>query len=1014
MLLWCIATIVVGLGAATTTARAQETERDLLSRLPKPAEKKIDFIRDVQPLFKERCFKCHGPEKHKSDYRLDRKADALEGGSIGEAITAGNSATSMLIHYVAGLDEDMIMPPKGERLTAKQIGVLRAWIDQGANWPAEADAAADTRPTHWSLLPLHNSPAPQVKQQQDRVLTPIDAFVIAKLQEKGFKLSPPADKRTLIRRVTFDLTGLPPTPAEVDAFIADDSPQAYERVVDRLLASPRYGERWARHWMDIIHWAETHGHDEDAPRDNAWPYRDYLVRSFNDDKPYAQFVREQVAGDVLMPNDPQGVIATGFLAAGPWDESSQMGIQDGTLDKKMARILDRDDIIMTTMSTFVSSTVHCARCHNHKFDPISQEDYYSLQAVFAGVDRVDRAYDPDPEHGARRRALLAMQADIKAGRVPREILLSVDVQSRVSAWDKEIAEGNVWTVLTPESIESAGGATATPQADGSIVFSGARPDKDTYTITASPRLDRITAVRLEVMTDASLYHNGPGRQDNGNLHLSEFKLFAAPASDPAAMKPVELHRPTADFNQQGWTIEHALDGNPTTAWGIYPEVGKPHFAVFELKTPIDAKDGVVLKIVLEQLHGSVHLIGRPRLSATSAPSIASMTSLTAELTSILKGAPAQRTADQSAALALHVLRDENDKALAALPPVQLVYAVASDFAAKGNFVPAKTPRPVSVLRRGDIRSPIKPAVPGTLGCVEGLESRFKLDDMDDEGARRVALANWLSADENVLTWRSIVNRVWQYHFGRGIVDTPNDFGRNGSLPTHPQLLDWLAVWFRDHGGSLKSLHRLIVTSAAYRQSVTDNEKYAASDADNHYLWRMNRTRLDAEELRDALLAMSGKIDLTMGGPSARQFNTSKGVHVTPNLDYDGFDVDSPAARRRCVYRFIFRTVPDPFMDALDCPDASQLTPKRTTSFTAPQALAMLNDRFLLRYCEHMADRLRREHADLDDQVRTLFELTCARPPTNDEAAAVGAYVKKHGLANACRVILNSNDFMFVN
>lgn len=967
----------------------------------------VDFERDIRPILSRNCFQCHGPdaEARKAKLRLDTHEGYLAEHDGIRPVVPGKPRESELYLRITTDDKTDRMPPLKSKLSLseKEVGLLETWIEQGAPWSG-----------HWSLTNLEMPQVPDVNASGVR--NEIDRFVMARLDAMGFNPSPEADKYTLIRRVTFDLTGLPPMPNEIDAFLADSSDNAFERVVDRLLASPRYGERWARHWMDIVHYADTHGHDEDAIRENAWPYRDYLIESFNSDKPYARFVQEQVAGDVLFPNDSNGIVAIGMLAAGPWDESSQMGIKDGTMDKEIARYLERDDMIATVMNTLASMTVQCARCHHHKFDPIPTEDYYSLQAVFAGVDRVDRPYDRHPGAAQRRGELLREKSDLENGRVSNERLLSAGMLKRVAEWAQGQRDpGGNWVIVEPVTIKSTGGSIATKQDDGSIVFSGKRSETDTYTITTRVTSKRITAVRLEVMTDGSLFHKGPGRQDNGNLHLSEFKLQVAGGDEVS--KPVALHKPVADFNQNGWTIAHALDGNPKTAWGIYPQVARSHEAMFELKEPIDATAGVELTFLIEQLHGGGHLIGRPRLSVTYSTQPRLGTSVPSAISDILLIAVNKRTDDQKSQLALHVLKRENTMALAAMPKPTMVYSVASNFKAKGNFVPAMKPRPVHVLLRGDVLSPIKPATPGSLTCVEGINADFAIKNNDDEGERRAALAHWMSDRENVLTWRSIVNRVWHYHFGRGLVETPSDFGRNGSPPTHPQLLDWMAITFRDNsggGGKLKALHRLIVTSATYRQSSQYNASYAAIDHDNQYLWRMNRRRLDAESTRDAVLQMSNLIEWKMGGPADRQFITSKGVHVTPTLDYDSFDLDSHEARRRSVYRFVFRTVPDPFMEALDCPDASQFTPKRTTSMTSLQALAMLNNRFVVRYCEHIASRIEKEHRDRNAQVRRLFVLAYGRPPTDKETKSVAAYADKHGLASACRVIVNSNEFMFVN
>ena len=824
--------------------------------------------------------------------------------------------------------------------------------------------------------------------------------------------SPLADRRTLLRRVYFDLTGLPPTPADVTAFLADESPDAYEKVVDRLLASPRYGERWARHWMDIVHFAETHGHDQDRIRPHAWPYRDYLIRSFNTDKPYAKLVREQLAGDVLYPDDPEAVVALGMIAAGPWDESSLRDIREDSIDRQIGRYLDRDDMVATTMSTFVSSTVHCARCHDHKFDPISQTEYYGLQAVFAGVDRADRPSDPDPKIHARRRELLKRKKELETNGTALAAAALNDPATRadVEAWEKSLASREAaWTPLALFAAVSSGGATPVTQADHSVLFSGTRPEKDVYTLRANTDLRGITAVRLEVLPDESLPAHGPGRAGNGNFHLSEFSISA---ND----KPVALQNPTSDFDQDGWTIAMALDGKPETAWGVHAAEGKRHVAVFELKEPLQSPPdgGTPLRFTLEQAHGRGHVIGKLRLSATTSPKPVRATTLPEPVANILAATPGQRTDAQRAALALHVMKARVEEQLAALPPAQMVYAAANDFAPDGNFKPANGCRPIQVLRRGDINLPEGDAAPGALSCVAGLPATFDLASANDEGARRAALANWVADPRNALTWRSIVNRAWHYHFGRGIVDTPNDLGHMGGKPTHPQLLDWLAAWFLDHGGSLKQLHRLIVTSSTYRQSSQHNPEFAKTDADNRLLWRMNRTRLDAESVRDAVLQMTGKIDLAMGGPSVKQFNESPGIHVTLNVDYQNFNVDDPAFHRRSVYRFIFRTLPDPFMESMDCPDASQFTPVRASSVTALQALSMLNNAFLVRYSEHLAERIEGMTSEPGGQIDALYNLSLNRAPTEDERRDVGAYARKHGLPNACRLILNSNEFMFVN
>jgi len=889
---------------------------------------------------------------------------------------------------------------------------------------ADRGQAEDGGATWWSLRPMVKPALPDSggAGQGGWARTAIDRFVLAKLNEKGLSPSSEADKWALLRRVTFDLIGLPPTPEEIDAFLVDNAPDAYEKVVDRLLRSSHYGERWARHWMDIAHYAETHGHDQDRPRPNAWPYRDYLIRSFNADKPYARFVQEQIAGDVSWPSDADAVIAMGFLATGPWDESSLRDIRDDSIDRQIARYIDRDDMVTTAMSTFVSSTVHCARCHDHKFDPITQQDYYALQAVFAGVDKAEHEYDADPRVATKRRQLLAEKARIQQSRGPKQpggdpSLLTPAVRAEVAAWEKQVATSVItWTPLDPHELRSAGGATLAKQSDLSILSKDKRPDTDTVTLVAHTDLQGITGIRLELLTDDSLPHKGPGRQDNGNMHLNEFKVRFAPkgAPDPEAKWAV-LKNPAADFNQDGWTVAMAIDGDSKTAWGIYPKVGQPHRAVFEIDKPLGFKIGTTLSAILEQTHGGGHLIGRMRLSVTTAPQpLTAIEALPEAVAKILNVPSEQRTDEQTAELAQYAVERRLDRQLAVLPAMQVVYAAASDFKPDGSFKPASKPRAVHLLKRGDINKPGPEVKPGALTCVPGLEARFRLADPANEGSRRVALARWISDPKSPLTWRSIVNRVWHYHFGKGIVDTPNDFGRMGAKPTHPELLDWLAVSFQEHDGSLKWLHRLIVTSAVYRQSSRHDPRFAAIDDDNRYLWRMNRKRLDAEEVRDAVLLAAGKLDRTMGGPSVKQFTMSPGIHVTPVVDYANFDVDRAENHRRSVYRFVFRTLPDPLMEALDCPDSSQLTPARTVSVTPLQALAMLNNKFMVRMSEHLASRAAKEGRDTASQITAVYRYALGREPTEKESAMLAEYAKKHGLANVCRVILNSNEFMFVN
>jgi mono/diheme cytochrome c family protein len=984
------------------------------------AEGAAFFQREIEPLLREHCYDCHSHAagKMKGGLNLDSRSGWAEGGDGGPAVIPGKPGESLLIKAVRHDDPDLKMPPKKPKLADADIAKLERWVTMGAPDPRVAKVAnADA--TWWSLKPIARAAVPEIQNPEFKIQNSIDAFILAKLREQGLTPSPEADPRTLCRRLYLDLVGLPPPPEEMDAFLqsAIRNPQsAIESLVDRLLASPRYGERWARHWLDVVHYGESNGFGMDRPRMEAWPYRDYVIASLNADKPYARFVQEQLAADALFPGDAALTPALGFAAAGPFNQSALVEQVDGTDCKRIALNLDRDDMVASTASTFLSMTVHCARCHEHKFDPISQRDYYRMQAVFAGVGRADRPFDSDPklrvERAALREKISAFEKNPDA--LPPNAEERGELARAQIEWEQTLAaQAAIWTPLQVVGIGSTNPeAIFTRLADDSFLATGALADKDTYTVRAKSTLAKITALRLEVLPDDRLPKRGPGRQENGNLHLSEIRVSTVSAEKP---KPLALQNASADFNQKGWGIERAIDGKKDTAWGIFPQVGEAHHAVFELKQPLEEAGGIQLIIQLDQLHGQHHLIGRFRLSVTDKALPVRTPIMSVELLAKLARPESERTdAERKAIFDTHRLVFLNAQ-LARLPAEQKVWAIAGDFAAKRNYKPVKEPLPIAVLRRGDIRQPLASVGPGALAAVSTLPSEFSLANPKDEASRRAALARWITAPENMLTWRSIVNRVWHWHFGRGLVDTPNDFGRMGSPPTHPELLDWLAAEFRDSGGSLKQLHRLIVTSAAYRQVSAHREDAARTDSDNRFLWRMNRPRLDAETVRDALLSATGKLDLTMGGPSAMQFKfDDPNVNVSPRIDYAAFDPDSPASYRRSVYRFLFRNLNDPLLDSFDAVDPSLSTPKRNATITPLQALSLWNNRFVLRQCEHLAARIERETAGIDSRIDRAFRLLCARPPTPAESALLTEHARRHGLASTCRVLVNSNEFLFVN
>ncbi|MEO7298305.1 MAG: PSD1 and planctomycete cytochrome C domain-containing protein [Verrucomicrobiota bacterium] len=969
------------------------------SKIPPAALTEIDFVRDIQPIFSASCYSCHGEDKQENDLRWDTKSSALKGGTSGLAIVPGKSGESRMIHLVAGLEKNLVMPKKGERLTAEQIGLLRAWIDQGANWPEEvALPKTKDKADWWSFKPATRPELPKVENKK-WARNELDLFILAKLQEQKLAPSPEADRRTLIRRLSFDLIGLVPSPEEVEKLVNDKNPKAYENLVDRLLASPRYGERWARHWLDVVHFGETHGYDKDKPRLNAWPYRDYVIRSLNNDKPYSRFVEEQLAGDVLFPDESDGIVALGFIAAGPWDFVGHAELPIEKTDGLIARYNDRDDMVMTTMSTFQSLTVHCARCHNHKFDPIPQKEYYSLQAVFAGVDRADREFDSDKETRHRRRELKNEKS-------------ALELKLAALAPEKSPANGY------HSGIEKIPDYTKWVQVDlgesrkiDEIRLIPARP----VDFPDTPGFGFPLRFRVE-MSDEPEFKSGkvladfsgsdfanPG--DVGvSIRVPDGSAGVPPASSKSVLTHDVLERAT---NSQAGRLRSDESRSfrfiRVTATKLWKRTHDYVFALAELQIFSGGKNIA--------LHAKVSALDSIEAGLWSKQNLVDGFSSRAKLANIREPAKSGFESESPEISKITNRLAEIQAKLNSLPPPQTVYAATADFTPNGNFIPAKIPRPVHLLARGDVKQPRELMVPTGITAVSGPDAKFQISNLNDEGSRRAALAKWITDRKNMLTRRSIVNRVWQYHFGRGIVETANDFGHMGASPSHPELLDWLAFWFLENGESLKKLHRLIVTSATYRQSSAHNPEFAKVDSDSRFLWRMNRTRLDAETIHDSMLLISGKLDLTMGGPSAQQFGF-KDDH-SPVYDYTQFDVDSAAGRRRSIYRFGVRSAPDPLMDSLDCPDASILTPKRNVSMTSLQALAVLNDPFVLKQCEHFATRVATA-GKLEKQIEEAYQLALNRKPTAEEMKRLVPFAQKFGMTNVARMIFNTSEFMFVD
>jgi mono/diheme cytochrome c family protein len=995
--------------------------------LPPPAARQVDFVTDIRPILSHTCYQCHGPDKQKSGFRLDVKSVALKGGEHGKDILPGRSEESRLIRFVGGLDEDIQMPPRKpglKRLTREEIGLLRAWIDQGAVWPDGIDQVKlEDKSDWWSLKPLERPPVPAVQENQAGwVRNPIDAFILAKLEGKGLSPSPEADRRTLIRRVYFDLTGLPPAPEAVDAFVANPDPQAYEKLVDTLLDSPRFGERWARHWLDVVHYGDTHGYDKDKPRPHAWPYRDYVIRAFNTDKPYGRFVQEQIAGDVLFPGTADGIVALGFIAAGPWDFIGHAEVPESKTDGKIARHLDRDDMVANTINTFSSLTIHCAQCHNHKFDPITQEDYYSLQAVFAAVDRADRAYDADPAVAQKRHELKEREAKWAAQKKELEAKTVQLGGAELAALDKKI-----------ETLSQAAAGAKRPEYG---YHSGIVSKQDTLKWV---QVDLGRTVAVDRILLAPCYDDFNNIKAGFGFPLRYKVEIGADPGFQSGVKTVVDHT-GADVPNPGivpQTIPAAGQSGRyvrMTATKLAPRQNDYIFALSELevydasgvnvahKTTVTSLDSIEAPVRWAR-HNLVDGI-YPGASVPSGQE--SLASLRAQREALLERVldPETRRGLAEADQRLASLGEE----MKALPAPSLVY-VGSIYNGSGAFrgtgPDGGKPREIHVLYRGDVANPGPLVRPGAIAAVKGLKARFEIPPDAPEGERRAALAHWLTDRRNPLTWRSIVNRLWLYHFGRGIVDSPNDFGRMGQLPTHPELLDWLAVELRDGGESLKRIHRLIVTSATYRQVSSTSEDSASGpgsaararaeriDSNNAYLWRMNRRRLEAEAIRDTVLWVSGKLDERMYGPGFQDFVIEKPEH-SPHYEYDLHDPEDPQSHRRAIYRFIVRSQQEPFMTTLDCADPSVLVDKRGESLSALQALALLNNSFMLCMSKHFAEKLDQDGGSLPEKIERGFRRALNRRPAAEEKQMLVDYARQFGLANACRVLFNLNEFTFVD
>lgn len=968
----------------------------------------VDFSREVAPIIAERCLDCHGGREPEGGLDLSSRERAFAGGDSGVVLVSGQPEESLLWQRIA----DNEMPPK-HPLPDAEKEILKQWIDAGATWVGDRiDPFAVTTGKRagydwWSLQPVNTPATPE----EFRDLHPIDAFVRARLVEHGLEPSPRADPRTLIRRLSFDLRGLPPTPEEVEAFLADDSDSAWEAVVERMLASPDYGERWARHWLDLARFGESQGFERDKIRDNAWPYRDWVIQALNEDLPFDQFARLQIAGDVLHPGDADATTATGFLVAGPYDEVGQS--QQSAAMRAVVRQDEMEDYIGTVSQTFLGLTVNCARCHDHKFDPITQTEYYQLAAALAGVKPGERVLPADESRRqlANAQQSLKMVNDRIAGLLEpvRERLLSERRQAAAATPSPEpIARWTFETDLQDEvgSLHGTahGGATI---RDGQLVLDG----KQAYVSTASlsvplrdmtleawVRLDSLDQRGGGVLSvqstdghvfDAIVYgEKQPNQWMAGSNGFVRWKSFDGPAEQEANDALVHI---AITYDSEG-TIRGFRNGAPygQAYRSDGPVTYQPGTSqiLFGLRHGTAAGGNRMLAGRIEQAHLYDKALSPEEIASSAARfPVVSRQQLLAALTDDQRAALAEWEAEAS----------------------ELTGRVKSLSDRRVYVVSPRKAEVTHVLLRGNPATPAEEVGAGGIGALRGLSNDFSLPPDAAEGERRKKLAEWMTSAQNPLFARVIVNRLWHYHFGTGIVSSPNDFGFNGARPTHPELLDYLARELIANNWSLKALHRLIVTSETYRQSSKPDAAKLEVDAENRWLWRYAPQRLEAEVIRDTLLKVSGRLNSFRGGPSFRNFET----FVHNSQFYIMQDREGPEYHRRTIYRMWIRSGRNRLLDAFDCPDPSVTTPDRVVTTTPTQSLSLLNNSFVLRMADALEERVLQEAAEsLDAQVIEVYRLTLQRAPFEDEQRLAVLFVRQHGLAALARVLFNTNEFLF--
>ena len=948
------------------------------------ADVALQYNRDIRPILSNHCFACHGPDKaeRKAGLRLDIAAEAEADHDGVRAIVPGNPDASALVQRIITADPDEVMPPHdfGKPLTAQQIDTLRRWVAQGAQYEA-----------HWAYLPP-TRPVPPTVQQADWVQSPVDVFVLQALEARGIAPSPEADRLTLIRRLSFDLVGLPPTPEEVDAFVNDARPDAYAQLVERLLASPAFGERMAMDWLDVVRYADTNGYHGDEYR-SVYPYRDYVIAAFNANMPYDQFTIEQLAGDLLPDATREQRVAASY------NRLNQITAEGGAQAKEYIEKYAADRV-RTTSSVWLGSTFACAQCHDHKYDPISMTDFYSFAAFFADIDEkgvygAGQRFDPllelpTPEQEQR---LAQIDSDLSA----QQRLLDTPTDQLAHEqrlWETEVlslikGERSLWQPAVPTATRTAHGSVLRVLDDSSLLASGPSPEHEVIELDLPASSTPITGVRVEALADPSM-PNGLSR-GNGNFILSEFEILSAGQS-------VSVASAQADYEQKGWPVKNALDKNPATGWAVDGHVpgmkGQARQAVFTLAQPLPA--GAALTVRLRHETQPQHTIGRVRVTVTSAtpPALDGPSVVPVDIRLSLLTPEASRSAEQVDALAKHF----RSVASSLQPAREKVAALNAERDTLKQQVPyvlltrSVEPRPVRVLPRGnwmDESGPlVDPATPSFLPAVMRSDQR-RLTRLD--------LAQWLVAKDNPLTARVYMNRLWAMYFGAGLSRVLDDFGLQGEWPTHPELLDWLATEFVDSGWDVKHMVRHMVMSSAYRQGSLARRDLDEVDPYNRLLARQTRFRLQAELVRDNALRISGLLSGKIGGPTVKPYQPEGYYNdcntFTGPLIYD----PSPGEDqyRRGLYTFWKRSFLHPSMLAFDAPSREECTAVRTMSNTPLQALVLLNDPSYVEAARVFAAHTVAQSTDDAGRMRWAFRRALGRVPSDAEVQVLTGLLAKH-------------------